>query len=44
MFAEKNGRKMYERVNRHSTGEDKKVKMRRPRENCGRHRTIRFPR
>jgi hypothetical protein len=44
MFAEKNGRKIYERFYRHSTSEDKKVKMRRPRKNCGRHRTISFPR
>ena len=44
MFAEENGRKIYERFYRHSTGKDKKVKMRRPREICGRHRTISFPR
>src|SRR4029453_8251276 len=44
MFAEKNGRKIYEPFYRHPPSEDKKVKMRRPRKNCGRHRTISFPR
>src|SRR5262249_4768054 len=45
MFAQKNGRKIHERFYRHFTSEDTRVKqIGRPREHCGRHRTISFPR